>query len=1184
MKTNHILKRFKRKKQLLAAALALCCVASNTPAAVYAGDTYQESQISSVSLDYVSNLDIHTTDSILRLCGSTGQTYAVPIQAMTDCTIILDNVVNEADLTVADGCRVNVLLRGSSSLNDILAVGGADTNILIKGETSDASLTAGQIACSSAGTTQTGANVRIEACTVVCQELGCGMDGIDAATNGGSATVANALPGSNASPNVSVYRATLTVSGDIACGGNGVRSQGTWSANASDGGTAGEVVINQSEVSVGGSIAIGGKGGEGAIGTSYYDHAAGMTQSAQPVYIRNHSTVVVGGNVAKQPDLPKISKGGKQKGLDGVTVEITDSALTAKDIASGGNGHNLVRSEVAAGTGASYDISGTAGGNGGTIIAKNSLITCETAACGANAGDYKKYEVSMYGTTSGDPESVHHPADGNGGCIDSENSEWTITSCAGEKGSRWAGYANPSVYNDQRFIGGAINGTVKGAVITTDQTAILDGDFVPSVEVRNSEEASCSKCLLKTGEELSDQTASVSANELQASTRMDGSGQLSTYLGIGTQRVRINGSQTYGAAIRVRRAAEHNTFQLHAYGRLDLAAAGAEICENSYRYQGGTYEYDGDYTVSGIGENTLTIDGGSHRLVFGETELDTLEIKGNAVVTVSLEDEVKLRQILVAEGAKLIFEGDRKPDYETCEGSVSEADGTQLFPVTFTLDTPDNYDLYINGEKQVLTPEDQVLRMLLPEGDCELRLERAPFVFRGTWQLHEPLEISQSELLLELNCSVAPVTIADETVSLGEDQIRTQANVCLSQADTLNSVTITKKDAILWLDKISPDIQIYVPEDFEGEIRDLAGTPIRLVTIYTGKANYPITFELDGTSYEVVTNADGYFTFVATVGTHQFQLTIDDVKYQLSESLDVSADAGKNKYQEEALIEQKPDTGDNTPSGGTDSGTDGGTDSGTGTDPTDPSQPSGGDASTGGSPGGSSSTGGSSTGGSSTGGSSTGGSSSAGSSAENTSGGHTSATGTSHLTGTKNDGQKDTQEENAPVWVQASQKGIVFLDETQADDTVFYTKKKVRFTVTVSDGAVCSYQIIHQDEKVSQTGFLPMDKPSLTLKADKKDMRARCVVFQLTYGDQIIRQQTNYFVIDSKRPVISGVRNLHIYQKSRHIHVSDQSVLREIRLNGKKVKADFTLKKRGVYILKATDQAGNRRRLVFAIW
>ncbi len=1259
MKTNQILQTLKRKKQLLAAVLMLCCAVSHTPAVVYAGDTYAESQISSVSLDYVSNLNIHIPGSILRLYGSPGRAYAVPIQAMTDCTIILDNVVNQANLTVSDGCRVTVLLRGSSSLYDILAVGGANTNVLIKGETPDAMLSAGQVACSSAGTTQTGANIQIESCTFVCQDLGCGRDGIDYTIDGSSVTVANASPGSNASPSVSISRSRLTVHGNIACGGNGIRSLGSWTADASDGGTAGTVVIDQSEVSVGGNIAIGGKGGEGGIAGNYYDHISGTTQSAQPVSIRNHSTVVVGGNVAKQQDLPEISKGGTQKGLDGVMVEITDSTLSAKDIASGGNGHNLVRSDITAGAGSSYDVTGTRGGNGGTVIARNSFITCETAACGANAGDYRNYEMSMYGTTSGDYENVYHPADGNGGRIDSENSEWTVTACAGEKGSRWAGYANPSVYSDQRFIGGAINGIVKGAVITTDLTAILGGDFVPSAEIRNSEEASCSRCLLKTGGELANQAVSASANELWTSTRLDGSGQLSTYLGIGTQRVRMNDSRPYGATIRIRRAAEYNTFQLHAYGRLDVAAAGAEIYENSYRYQGQTYEYSGDYTISGIGDNTLTIDGGSHRLIFGRTDLDTLEIKGSAVVTVRMEDVVKIRRILVAEGATLIFEGDQRPDYETCEGSLSQADGTRLFPVTFTPDVPDNYDLYLNGEKHVLTPADQMLRVLLPEGTCEIRLERASFVFRGTWQIHEPLAVSQSELLLELNCSLAPITIEEETVSFGEEQIRTRANVCLSQDETLNCVSVTRKDAILWLDQIAPNIQIYVPEDFAGELRDLAGAPIRLVTIHTGKAEYPMAFELDGTVYEVVTNADGYFTFLATVGTHQFRLIIDDVSYELSESLDVSEDAGKNRYSEEDLIEQKPDTDDTTPSDGdtngdtdadgdtdgdtdkdtgtdadggtesdsdadkdsnTDSDTDAGTDAGTGTDTdgdqdtdtdtTDPSQPpagasgsdentdgesnpddgdSTGDSSNGNASGTGGSTGGSSSGGSSSGGGFTGGSSSGGSSTGNTSTGSdsrgdTAAAGTSHLTGARTDEKNHAQSENVPVHIQISQQGIVLLEETQADDTVFYTKKDVRFDVTMPDGAVCSYQIIHLGETASQTEWIPMDTPSLTLTEDRLDMRARRVIFQLVYGDRIIRQQTNYFVIDRKRPVISGIRHLRFYHKSRRIHVSDNALLREVRLNGKKVKADFTLRKRGIYFLKATDQAGNRRRLLFAIW
>ena len=73
-----------------------------------------------------------------------------------------------------------------------------------------------------------------------------------------------------------------------------------------------------------------------------------------------------------------------------------------------------------------------------------------------------------------------------------------LHSCTGEKGSCWSGYSHPSTYSDQRFSGGMISGRVRGAVITTDLTTICDGDFEAATEVRNSEEASCAKCLLKT--------------------------------------------------------------------------------------------------------------------------------------------------------------------------------------------------------------------------------------------------------------------------------------------------------------------------------------------------------------------------------------------------------------------------------------------------------------------------------------------------------------------------------------------------------------------------------------------------------------------------------------------------------------------------------------------------------------
>ncbi len=1175
----------KYKKTMLAVLLSIMCLFCETTAplvsVVHADETTEDGSISSVSLDYVSDVTMHTAGSTLRLYGSPDQTYQVPIRVTADSTLILDHIRNEADITVADGIHARILLRGNSSCNNILAIGGTQTTVTIAGDSADAMLTAGRIACSSGGTTQTGAKVHIEACTVICQDLGCGTIGRDSAYNGGSATIASATPGSNASPEITITSAQIMVSGSLACGGNGVSSQGTWSATASNGGTAGSVWIDNSRVSVGGNIAMGGRGGDGRIGSSYYDHASGITQSACPVQIINHSYVTVTGNVATQQNLPQISRDGKQQGLHGVQVEISDSTLIAKDIASGGNGHQLIRSASSSGAGTSYDVAGIAGGNGGTIIAKNAVIECNTAVCGANAGDYMNYQVSMYGNYSGDYESVNHPLDGNGGHIDSDQCEWTIHSSAGEKGSRWNGYANASTYADQRFIGGVLNGYVHGAVITTDLTSILEGDFKATVDIRNSEEAACSKCLLKTDETLGSTVVTVTANELTGSSRLDESGQMHTYIGIGRQRIRLLGIRPFEASVRVKRSAALNEFQLNAYGRLNMSYGDAVIREDSYHYLDEDYEYTGDYTVSGTGDHTLTIESGEHVLSFDETRLDTLDVQGTSIVRLRLMVPVHIRRILISENALLLIEGANLLSYESCQGSLRNGEGKRLFPVSLIIETPDQYQLTLNGDEKLLAaddlPDDGELHFLLPEGDCQIKLCKEPFVFTGEWQIHQPQQIYQSDLRLLLDCSRSDILIEEEQVIFDGNTIATQADVCLTQSGALQPVDVKKKDAMLWLNQIAPNIQIYVTRDFCGEIRDCSGIPLRLVTISTGRAEYPVQFELDGSRYDVVTNKDGIFTFLATIGTHDFRFIIDDQSYWITGNLHVSADDNKNFYEEADLTDQEPEVNpdpqpDTNPDLQPDSKSDQISDEPE-TPKTEPEVPT---DSTG------SDNAGSDSGSTSSGSGSNGSSSGGYSSGSYSSGGYSSSSSSSGSSSSGSYGSTTSSGTSTAASIQIKQDGIRLLDPGETSDQIFYTKKDVTFQISVPDGATCDYRIIRQDEAVS-TQWKRLDTDQLTIHENQQDGRAEAVIFRTTDRHTVTQQQTNYFCIDREHPVIRGVKHLRFYKKARHIRIRDNCKLRDIRLNGRKMKSSFTLKKRGVYFLKATDRAGNSRLCVFAI-
>lgn len=529
-------------------------------------------QETTVSLGSVSTITADTPDRVLRICGEEGMTYNVPIQVVTGCTIILDHMINEADLTVTEGATVRICLRGENALGNIVANGGAATTVRIEGESTNDSLSASEIACPEGGTTKTGAVLSIDQCTVSCQNLGCGNNGSDQAypsEESEDIMIPLATPGSNASPYVSIARACLEVSKSIACGGMGARSIGTNASCASDGGNSGEVTINASEVTVGGHLALGGKGGEGAVNNKASDYTSGLNKSASPVTITNSSRVTVTGNVATQYRLPYFSKDGTQDGLDGVTVVVMDSILTARDIANGGNGHCRTLNLYKSSDGVTIQKKrSTAGGDGGKLIAKNATITCESAVCGGKAGEYCDVTSYENGYATGDLYFENHPLDGNGGVILSDNSQLTITEAAGTKGKEWDGKKNPSVYGNSEFFGGSLNGTVYADVITTDLTSILGGGFVAATAIRNSKSESCVLCELQTEATMAGQPVQAEANTLSEETILNSEGSLCTYLGTGEQVVQLTGQNQYGDTLLVTQTPEENTFLLKFYRKM----------------------------------------------------------------------------------------------------------------------------------------------------------------------------------------------------------------------------------------------------------------------------------------------------------------------------------------------------------------------------------------------------------------------------------------------------------------------------------------------------------------------------------------------------------------------------------------------------------------------------------------
>lgn len=74
------------------------------------------------------------------------------------------------------------------------------------------------------------------------------------------------------------------------------------------------------------------------------------------------------------------------------------------------------------------------------------------------------------------------------------------------------------------------------------------------------------------------------------------------------------------------------------------------------------------------------------------------------------------------------------------------------------------------------------------------------------------------------------------------------------------------------------------------------------------------------------------------------------------------------------------------------------------------------------------------------------------------------------------------------------------------------------------------------------------------------------------------------FTIDTKKPIVKGVKNNKTYKKTVTLKFSDNTGIKSVKVNGKKSSTKkVTLKKKRAYTVKVTDKAGNTTTVKFRI-
>lgn len=150
------------------------------------------------------------------------------------------------------------------------------------------------------------------------------------------------------------------------------------------------------------------------------------------------------------------------------------------------------------------------------------------------------------------------------------------------------------------------------------------------------------------------------------------------------------------------------------------------------------------------------------------------------------------------------------------------------------------------------------------------------------------------------------------------------------------------------------------------------------------------------------------------------------------------------------------------------------------------------------------------------------------------------------------------------------QKTIYTIVDTKAP--VFYYIKNKKYyktsvfgTATDKTTAVSSITI---DKKKSSDSYISVSKNGkhTVVAKDLAGNTAKCI-----------------FYIDKKKPAVKGVKNGKTYKKSVKVKCKDNMKLKSVKVNGKKKKASFTLKKKGKYTIIAQDKAGNKTKVKIKI-
>ena len=173
-----------------------------------------------------------------------------------------------------------------------------------------------------------------------------------------------------------------------------------------------------------------------------------------------------------------------------------------------------------------------------------------------------------------------------------------------------------------------------------------------------------------------------------------------------------------------------------------------------------------------------------------------------------------------------------------------------------------------------------------------------------------------------------------------------------------------------------------------------------------------------------------------------------------------------------------------------------------------------------------------------------------------------------------------------------STKAVTLYSDVSADIKYNTTlNKALKFTLTGTrtnnEGTTnidyYEYQLVKRGKEVNDSADAWKKVGSDNTITIKNTTAARLYI-RAHVGDVVTIYKTSGFVVDTTKPTVKGVKNGKTYKKAVTIKVKDSSAgIKSIKLNGKKIKATYKLKKKGSYKLVVMDKAGNKTTMKFKI-